>query len=71
MLFTKTSQKVLQSQQRSMMLLAPSSQRNFGAIVKADGSHQFVANCNKKTIVFDGLKPTANQVHSITNNYRH
>ena len=45
--------------------------RSFGAIVKADGEHQFLAQKNKKTLVFDGLKPTSNLVHEITNNYRH
>ena len=48
-----------------------SSIRSFGAIVKADGDHKFLAPCNKKTLVFDGLIPTNNMVHEITNNYRH
>ena len=32
-------------------------------IVKADLGHNFIAECNKKTIVFDGLKGTAPLVH--------
>ena len=57
---------------RSLMQASASgSTRSFGAIVKADGDHKFVATSNKKTIVFDGLKPTSNLVHAISNNYRH
>jgi hypothetical protein len=53
------------------MLLVP-SRRNFGgAIVKAEGGHKFVAPCNKKTIAFDGLKPSSNVVVEINNPYRH
>lgn len=53
-------------------LMAPATFRTFGgAIVKADGTHQFIAPCNKKTMVFDGLRPTANLTHEVTNNYRH
>ncbi len=54
------------------MLIVPA--RAFGgggAIVKADGGHKFVAPCNKKTIAFDRLKPSANMVHEVTNPYRH
>ena len=47
------------------------SMRSFGAIVKADGDYKLLAPCNKKTIAFDGLLPTSNLVHEITNNYRH
>ena len=41
------------------------------AIVKADADHKFLADCNKKTIVFDGLQPTQPMVHAISNPYRH
>ena len=66
----KLAQPLLKQRSATMMLMAPSS-RAFGAIVKAEGDHKFVAPCNKKTIVFDGLKPTNNQMHEISNNYRH
>lgn len=52
-------------------MMRPSATRSFGAIVKADGDHKFLAPCNKKTLFFDGLTPTNNVVHEITNNYRH
>ena len=64
-------QKYAQHYMGATRPLMRSSQRNFGAIVKADGDHKFIANCNKKTIVFDGLAPTNNLEHAISNNYRH
>ena len=54
----------------SSLLMMPT--RAFGgAIVKADGDHKFIAPCNKKTIVFDGLAPTENLLHTLSNPYRH
>ena len=40
-------------------------------IVKADPNHQFIAPCNKKTLVLDGLKGTGNVVIEVTNPYAH
>jgi len=54
--------------------LVASTRRAFGGaheIVKADAQHKFVAACNKKTVVFDGLMPTAPLLHTIANPYRH
>jgi len=41
------------------------------AVVKPDAGHKFLAPCNKKTLYFDGLKPTAFQEHALTNPWRH
>ena len=75
MMFTKQLLLKPASTGNSPMMTAMVARRCFGggghAIVKADGNHAFVAPCNKKTIAFDGLKPTANQVHEISNPYRH
>ena len=45
--------------------------RSFGGIVKADGSHQFIAPCNKKTLAFDGLKASSPLTIELDNSYRH
>ena len=55
----------------SRTMMRPAATRSFGAIVKADGDHHFLAVKNKKTLVFDGLTPSNNMTHEITNNYRH
>lgn len=59
---------------RGRPLVAP-TRRAFGGgaheIVKADAQHKFVATCNKKTIVFDGLQPTEPLLHAVSNPYRH
>ena len=54
----------------AMKMMQPST-RNFGAIVKADGEHKFVAPCDKKMIAFEGLKATGNFTISLNNQFRH
>ena len=54
-----------------LMAAPQTSIRRFGAVVKADGNHKFVAACNKKTIVFEGLKPTSNMTVELSNQFRH
>ena len=57
-----------------MSMFQSAALRSFGgggAIVKADGSHKFIAPCNKKTFYFDNMKPTANWTHEVTNHFRH
>ena len=63
-----------------MLLGKPTPMINFGMrafggggheIVKADGDHKFIAPCNRKTICFDGLRPTSNHTHEVVNPYRH
>ena len=71
-MFATSSKFATKKSLATPMLLLGSSQRAFGgAIVKADGSHKFIAPCNKKTLALDGLRPTANQTHEINNPYRH
>ena len=40
-------------------------------VVKADGDHKFIAQCNRRMIAFDGLRPTGHLTHEIVNPYRH
>lgn len=56
---------------QSILFGASRPTRMFGAIVKADGSHQFIAPCDKKRIVFDQLKGTANAEVGVGNPFRH
>ena len=37
----------------------------------ADGDRKFIAPCNKKTLVFDGLKGTTNQEVALDNQFHH
>merc|ERR1712167_504360 len=37
----------------------------------ADGDRKFIAPCNKKTIVFDGLKGTTNAEVALDNQFHH
>ena len=55
-------------------LLTSTALRCFGGgheIVKADGDHKFIQACDKKRVVFDGLRPTANYVQTLNNQFRH
>ena len=65
----------LATKKTSPLLVSSLPLRAFGGgaheIVKADGDHKFIAACNKKTMVLDGLKPTSNLVHEISNPFRH
>ena len=46
--------------------------RSFGgAIVKADGSHKFIAPVNRKTMAFDGMQATSATGIELDNPYRH
>lgn len=64
MFMQKYAQHYMCSSSRNVIQAsAMAPKRSFGAIVKADGEHKFVAACNKKTLVFDGMKPSSNLVH--------
>lgn len=47
------------------------AKRNFGAVVKADGEHKFVAPTTQKMLAFEGMKGTANHTYAVDNLYRH
>lgn len=40
-------------------------------VEKADPDHKFIAPCNKKTLFFDGMRPTKNVEVAVTNPFRH
>ena len=52
-------------------MLAQQNTRSFGAIVKADGDHKFIASTDKKYLAFNGMRATSNQMISLDNHYRH
>jgi len=56
---------------KQRLVMGSTARRNFGAVVKADGDHQFIKDCNKKTIAFDGLKGTSTATSALDNIYRH
>ena len=57
--------------QRTRVGAVQTARRNFGAVVKADGSHKFIQPVDKKFIAFEGLKGTSTANVALDNSYRH
>ena len=52
-------------------MVQTATKRNFGAVVKASGDHQFIAPTTQKMLAFEGMKGTSNHTYACDNLYRH